>query len=131
MRSPLLSLSVVLPAVLLLTACAKGPQDRLAGRWVGESIDNIPPDQVARASGWVKGTSFEFRGDRLTVAIPAEEPRTGSYKVERVVGQKLTLAITRPSGEVDEAVLTLTGEGAMKWDVGNDRQIKLTRISAQ
>jgi hypothetical protein len=131
MLSSLRRLIVVLPALLLLAGCAKGPQDRLAGRWVGESIDNIPPDQEARANGWVKGASFEFRGDRVTIAVPAEDPRTGSYKVERVNGQKLTLSITRPSGEADEAVFTLTGENSMKWDLGNDRQVKLTRIVAQ
>ncbi|MFO0660670.1 MAG: hypothetical protein U0165_12690 [Polyangiaceae bacterium] len=51
------------------------------------TIDNIPRDQESRAMGWVKGTSFEFKGSKVTVVVPAEEPRTGEFKVTRTVGQ--------------------------------------------
>ena len=122
------TLAALLP-LLTLAACSKGPQDRLQGKWIGEAIDNIPPDHEARAGGWVKKTSFEFRGDKVTVAIPAEEARTGSYRVERSSGNKLTLQVMRPGGDPDEATLTFQGENAFKWDIGNERAIKFTRVA--
>ena len=123
--------ALVLALFVALTGCAKGPQEKLTGKWVGESIDNIPPDQEARATGWVRATSLEFRGDKLTVAVPAEEPRTGGYKIERISANKMTLAVTRASGERDEATFVLTGENTMKWDIGNDRSIRLVRVAAR
>jgi hypothetical protein len=133
MSSPIrrLTVSVAAAALLLSAGCAKGPQDRLAGKWVGETIDNVPPDHEARANGWVRGTSFEFKGDKMTVSIPAEEPRTGTYKVDRASGNRLTLQVYRASGEADETALMFMGENTLRWDIGNDRSIKLSRVVAQ
>jgi hypothetical protein len=114
---------------LAAAGCSKGPQDRLQGTWTGESIDNIPPDQVARANGWVKHTSFDFHGDKVTIAIPAEGPREGTYKVERANGNRMTLLISRGPGEPDSTTLTFTGENSFKWDIGNERTVKFTRKS--
>ena len=111
--------------------CSKGPQEKLAGKWVGESIDNIPPEQEGRATGWVRATSLEFKGDKLTVSIPAEEPRVGTYKVERTSASKMTVGVTRASGDRDEATFVLTGENTMKWDIGNERSIRLVRVAAR
>ena len=58
-------------AIFFIAGCSKRPEDKLAGKWVGDRIDNVSADQVARATGWVKGTTLEFAGDKLTVAVPA------------------------------------------------------------
>jgi hypothetical protein len=117
-------------AVVALAGCSKGPQERLQGKWVGDSINNIPPEQEARATGWVRHTSFLFEGDKMTVALPAGESRTGVYKVERANGNKVTLKIDRGNGEADEATLTMVNESAFKWDIGNDRSVKFTRVAS-
>ena len=118
-------------AALSLVGCAKGPEKRLAGTWVGERIDNIPPGQEARANGWVRATTMEIKGDKLTVVIPGAEPRTGAFKVEKVNGNKVTVGVTRDSGERDEAVLTMAGEDLLKWDVGNERVVTFTRVASR
>jgi hypothetical protein len=110
------------------TGCSKSPKDKLQGKWVGDKVDNVPLDQEARATGWVKGTTFEFKGDKVIVTIPAEEPRTGTFNVAGVNGNKLNVAFTRANGDIDEATFTLAAEGkAIKWDIGNDRTVTLAR----
>ena len=121
------ALLAALPLLLCLSGCSKGPQERLQGKWVGTSIDNIPPDQEARAAGWVKATSFEFKGSKVTVAVPAEEPRTGDYKISRVNGNRVTLQVLRTNGEADDTTLVLAGEKTLKWEIGNDRTITFQR----
>jgi hypothetical protein len=117
-------------AMISLVGCSKGPQERLQGKWVGDSINNIPPEQEARATGWARHTSFLFEGNKMTVALPAGESRTGDYKVERSSGNKVTLKIDRGNGETDEATLTMVNENAFKWDIGNDRSVKFTRVAS-
>lgn len=133
MHKPTRALSFAIPFVLgaslLFTGCAKGPKERLQGRWVGAHIDNIPKDQEGRALGWVKSTSFEFRGGRVTVAVPAEEPRTGEFKVVRSAGNKLTVEIARPGADPEETVFTLVDERTLKWDIGNDRSVTFEKTA--
>ena len=110
------------------TGCSKSPKDKLQGKWVGEKIDNVPIDQEARATGWVKGTTFEFKGEKVIVTIPAEEPRTGSYAVSAQSSTKMNVSFTRANGDVDEASFTLASEGkVIKWDIGNDRTVTLSK----
>lgn len=110
------------------TGCSKSPKDKLQGKWVGEKVDNVPIDQESRATGWVKGTTFEFKGDKVIVTIPAEEPRTGTYSVSSLSANKLNVAFTRANGDIDEASFTLAGEGKLiKWDIGNERTVTLAR----
>ena len=85
----------LLATLVLLAGCGKSPKDKLAGKWVGDRIDNVSADQVASATGWVKMTTFEFAGDSITVTIPSEPPRKGTYKVSRVDGDTLVLAFAR------------------------------------
>src|SRR5271155_5594787 len=73
-----LALAITLPAA---AGCEKSPRDKLQGRWLGESIENVPVSQAQKATGWVKGSAIEFSGNKVTVTIPAETPRTGSFKV--------------------------------------------------
>lgn len=127
----IVSVPLFVLASFALVGCAKGPEKRLSGKWVGERIDNIPPGQEARANGWVRATTMEIKGDKMTVVIPGAEPRSGAYKVEKVAGNKVTVGITRESGEHDEAVLTMAGEDLLKWDVGNERVVTFTRVASR
>lgn len=113
---------------LVGAGCSKGPKDKLQGRWVGDRIDNVPAEQVVRATGWVKGTTFAFSGDKMTIAIPAEQPRTGTFEVAKSDGQKLTLAVKGEARPVEEARISLADDGAsIRWDIGEGREIVLVR----
>jgi hypothetical protein len=65
---------LLLAALMLgVAGCSGHPvQSKLAGRWHGESVENVDGEVLAAATGWAKGASFEFAGSTLTVAIPAE-----------------------------------------------------------
>jgi hypothetical protein len=121
--------TLAFPILLALGGCGKGPQDRLQGKWAGVSIDNIPAEQEARAGGWIKGTTFSFKGSKVTISIPAEEPRTGDFKVAKVNGNRLTLEVFRANGDADEAVVVLADEKTMRWEIGNERAITLRRAA--
>jgi hypothetical protein len=114
-------------ALSSLGGCANGPKDKLMGKWIGDRIENVSADDAARAVGWVKGTMWEFAGDKLKVTIPAEPARTGTFKVTKAEGGKMTVRIARSDGQADEASVNLTDAKTMRWDIGNSREIVLVR----
>ncbi len=109
------------------SGCGKTPKDRLQGRWLGESIENVPEPHLAKAMGWVKGTAFEFAGSKVTVTIPAESPRTGSFKITEASGDRVLVSFLRDEGGRDEAELQFVGEGQLKWRIGEGREIVLVK----
>ena len=125
-HAPLVRIALI--STFLMAGCGKSPEEKLAGKWVGDRIDNVSADQVMRATGWVKGTTFEFAGDKLTVTLPAEPARKGTFKVSRVEGDKMVLLVARSDTQThDEATLTLHGDRTMTWDIGHGREVLLVR----
>lgn len=120
---------VLSAAVLSLSAlsCSKSPRDRLQGKWLGDSIANVTSEQTADVMAWVKGTSLDFSGDRMTVTIPAEQPRSGEFKVAKAEGNRLTVQVTREGG-TDTARLVMADETTLRMDVGAGREIVLTKL---
>jgi hypothetical protein len=114
-------------SVPLVTGCATSPRDRLQGRWLGESIENAPPGQVAKATGWVKGTAIEFTGNKVVVTIPAETPRSGTFKIAKAEGDQLTLSFLREEGGRDEAEFRFAPDQTLRWSVGHGQEIVLVR----
>ncbi len=119
-----LVLAITIPAA---AGCAKSPKDRLQGRWLGESVENVPAAQLQKATGWVKGTAIEFNGNKVTVTIPAEAPRTGSFKVARIDGEKLVVNFHREAGGRDQAELQLVGDQTLRWQIGDGREIVMLK----
>lgn len=119
-----LALAITIPAV---SGCEKSPKDRLQGRWLGESIENVPVSQIQKTTGWVKGTAMEFNGNKVTVTIPAETPRTGTFKVMRREGEKLLVSFHREEGGRDEAELALVGDSQLRWKLGEGREIVMVK----
>ena len=108
--------------------CSAHPvQRKLAGRWLGESVENVDGEALAAATGWVKGASMEFAGSTLTVAIPAEEPRSGTYKVARVNKDDVRIAVTRDDGKLDHLLLKLDDEHTVRWMIGGGRAVVMRR----
>lgn len=126
-RGRLTSLWLVVSGALLLAGCGNPVQRKLEGRWLGESVENFDAKDVAAATGWARGLSLEFSGTRLTVAVPAEEPRTGKYKVASVHENDVQLAVTRLDGAVDTASLKLDDERSLRFMIGDTRAIVLRR----
>ena len=122
--STALALAITLPAA---AGCDKTPRDRLQGRWLGESVENVPEAQAAKVTGWVKGTALEFSGTKVTVTIPAESPRTGQFKVAKAEGDAVTLSFLREEGGRDEAVMRFAGEDTLRWSIGSGREVVLLR----
>jgi hypothetical protein len=119
-----LALAVTIPAI---TGCEKSPRDKLQGRWLGEAIENVSPAQLGRATGWVKGTAFEFSGNKVTVTIPAESPRSGTFKIARREGDNLVVSFNRDEGGHDEAEMTLVGDQQLRWKLGDGREIVMNK----
>jgi hypothetical protein len=123
-RETALVLAITLPAV---AGCERTPRDRLQGRWLGESVENVDPAQTGKATGWVKGTAIEFSGSKVTVTIPAETPRNGSYKVSSVEGDRVVVSFQREEGGHDEAEFRFVGDQTLRWNIGQGREIVLLK----
>lgn len=113
--------------LVLVTGCGHPVQRKLEGRWLGDGVENFDPAEIPVVTGWVKGLSFEFSGSSVTVAIPTEDPRSGTYKVSRVHHSDVSLAMTRADGTVDVANFKLDDEHSIRWLVGGGRAVVLRR----
>jgi hypothetical protein len=119
-----LALAISLPVV---AGCEKSPKDKLQGRWLGESIENVPSAQLTKSTGWVKGTAIEFQGNKVTVTIPAETPRTGTFKVAKAANEGLLVSFVRDEGGHDEAEMKLVGDQTLRWSIGDGREIVMLK----
>jgi hypothetical protein len=119
-----LALAITIPAI---AGCEKSPKDRLQGRWLGESVENVPVSELSKATGWVKGAAMDFHGNKVTVTIPAETPRTGTFKVMKKQGGNLLVSFHREEGGRDEAEMALVGENQLRWKIGEGREIVLLK----
>lgn len=118
---------LALGALFLAVGCGHPTQRALEGRWYGDTVENFDDDTSAAAAGWAKGTSFEFAGSHLTVAIPAEEPRTGTYQVVSAEERAVRLAVLDPEGESSELLLLLDDEHSLRWMLGDGRSVVMRR----
>ena len=121
--APLLALALVLGA----TGCGNPAKRALEGRWLGDTVENFDEEQAPAATGWAKGTSFEFSGSSLTVSIPAEEPRTGTYRISSMAEREVHLAVLDPEGEQSEVALILDDEKSLRWVLGDGRSLVMHR----
>ena len=94
---------------------------------LGEGVENFPEIQVPKATGWVKGTAIEFNGNKVTVTVPAETPRSGTFKVSRIEGDKVIVAFARDEGGTAESGFKMVTENTMRWDIGQGREIILVK----
>ena len=126
-RGRLTSLGLLLAGALVMAGCGNPVQRKLEGRWLGESVENFDAKEMAAATGWARGLSLEFSGTHLTVAVPAEEPRTGKYKVASVHENDVELAVTRLDGAVDTASFKLDDDRSLRFMIGDNRAVVLRR----
>ncbi|RYZ10031.1 MAG: hypothetical protein EOO73_00145 [Myxococcales bacterium] len=120
-------LVMLLPTLAITTGCGHPVQRSLEGRWLGEAVENFQDSQLAAATGWARGLSFEFAGSSVTVAIPAEEARTGRYAVSSVHESDVRLAFTTKDGKTSSALFKLDNDRSMRWMLGQGRAVVLRR----
>jgi hypothetical protein len=113
---------------LTVMSCHRTPRDRLQGRWIGAEADAFAPAEARRANGWASGASFEFRGSRVIVTIPAESPREGAFEIAHVSGEELRVRFVRPHGTHDEATLVFEGRDRLRWKLDAERSILLRKV---
>lgn len=117
-----------LPLTLIISAACGHPVQRsLEGRWLGEAVENFQDSQLAAATGWARGVSFEFAGSSATVAVPAEEPRSGRYSVASVHESDVRLAFTAKDGKTSTASFKLDSDHSIRWMLGQGRAVVLHR----
>jgi hypothetical protein len=63
----------------------------------------------------------------MTVAIPAEEPRTGAYRVASVNHNDVRLTVERKDGKKDNMRLKLDDDRSLRWMLDDTRAIVLRR----
>ena len=114
------SLSVLVLGLIAtsLVACGREPRERLQGSWEGIAIDGLTPEQTAKADGWAKGTKLQFIGNKVTVAMPAESPRTGTFRVAQADGDRVRVQFKRPEGGEDLAEFRFADDGTLRWHLG-------------
>lgn len=117
----LLSLSAV------ATGCGHPAERKLQGRWYGDRIESTSADDLSAATGWVKGTSFLFKGEQMTVEIPAEGSRSGKFAVLAFRDGKMTVGVQREDGMSDKVELKLDDERSMRWLLPGGRSILMRR----
>ena len=114
-------------AGLAVSGCRSPVQKQLDGRWLGDGVENFDDSAVPAATGWAKGASFEFSGTRMTVSVPAEEPRSGAYRIVKVHGPDVTIEVDRQGGGVDRTLLKLDDGRTLRWMLPGGRAVVLRR----
>lgn len=107
--------------------CGHPVQRSLEGRWLGDTVENFQDTQLAAATGWARGLSFEFAGSTVTVAVPAEEPRSGKYQVSSVHESDVRLAFSGKDGKTTTALFKLDNDRSIRWMLGDGRAVVLRR----
>jgi hypothetical protein len=129
--APSRCMSTVLAALcfsVICAGCGKSAKETLAGKWVGDRLENASPGQAEQSLPWVKATTWEFAGDKVTISLPAEPPRSGTFKVSQVEGQKMKLAVARPDGQATDLInIRLDGQRTLRWNIGEQREIVFVR----
>ncbi len=128
MKAPAALMLRHLPILLVVSAgCGHPVQRSLEGRWLGETVENFQDSHLPAATGWARGLSFEFAGSNVTVAVPAEEPRSGRYAVSSVHESDVRLAFTGKDGKTSSALFKLDSDHSMRWMLGQGRAVVLRR----
>lgn len=118
---------MALACAVSLTGCGNPVSRHLEGRWFGESVENFDDNEIPAATGWAKGMSMEFAGSTITVIVPAEEPRTGQYRIAKVDTRDAYLVIEQPTGKQDRVHFHLDSPDSIRWMLGEGRAIVLQR----
>ena len=125
--STVTSLTALFFSALMLLNCAHPAERALQGRWYGKSVENFEENTIAAATGWARGTSFEFKGRQLRVTVPAQKTRTGVYELTAIQNRKVKLTVLGTQGEHSEMDLIVDDAESLRWDLGEGRTLVLKK----
>jgi hypothetical protein len=108
---------------LCAVGCAHPAERALRGRWLGEAVENFDQDDLAEATAWARGTMLEFRSSNITVAIPSEESRTGTYMLSSVADRTVKLRVLDLEGQESDMELVVDDEDHLRWLLGDGRAV--------
>lgn len=109
-----------------LLGCGREPRERLQGTWQGVSVDGLSGDRLTKAEGWAKGARLEFIGNKVTVGVPAESPRSGTFRVAQIDGDRVKVQFKRPEGGEDLSEFRFAKDGTLRWQLG-EAQVVLAK----
>lgn len=115
-------------SAITLGGCGHPAERKLQGRWYGEGISPGYTEELSAATGWIKGTSFAFNDQKMTVEIPAESPRSGKYQIVAYREGKVTMDVQRTDGITDRLQLRLEDERTLYWLLSEGRAIKMRKV---
>jgi hypothetical protein len=118
---------VALVALWACVGCSHPVARQIEGRWFGETVENFDPDDIPVATGWARGTSFEFSGGRVTISIPAEEPRSGRFEVVSAHDRDVVIDILGDGVAGGPMAMTLLKEDVIRWHLDDLRSVLLRR----
>jgi hypothetical protein len=118
---------VLLAICLEAVGCAHPAERALAGRWLGEAVENFDQDELAEATAWARGTMLEFKSSHVTVAIPSEESRTGTYVLSSVADRSVKLRVLDLEGQESDLELMVDDEQHLRWVLGEGRAVVMKR----
>lgn len=113
---------------LSLGGCSHPAEKALEGEWYGKSVENFDPAEVAAATGWARGTSFVFTGNRVKVSVPAEKPRSGVFRLSAIEDRQVSLVVLDSQGEESELDLIVDDAESLRWLLGEGRAVVLRRV---
>lgn len=108
-------------------SCAHPAERALQGKWLGESVENFDTKDLAAATGWARGTSFLFSGKHIRITVPAEEPRSGVFRLTAIEDRKVSLLITDSGGEESKIDLIVDDARSLRWVLSDGRTLVLKR----
>lgn len=111
----------------LLCSCSHPAERALEGRWNGQSVENFDKEAIAGATAWARGTSFEFRGERLKVTVPAQKARTGIYRLTAIEDRQVTISVLDSDGEEDQLDLIVDDAESLRWVLEEGRTLVMKR----
>lgn len=112
---------------LLTLGCAHPAEQAISGSWYGDSVENCDEEFVAAATGWARGTSFQFEGTRLKVTLPAQGTRTGVYSLAAIEDRTVVLNVLSSRGEESELKLIVDDAQSIRWLLDDGRALVLKR----
>ncbi len=116
---------IAVTLALLLSGCAHPAQEALQGNWNGQKVENFAADELAAATGWARGTSLHFQGSRITIRVPDEDSKSGTYRLAAIEDRRVTLDIVDSQAARSELVLIVDDEKHLRWDLGEGRSLVL------
>lgn len=121
------SLLLITGLALGFAGCAHPAERALRGRWLGESVENFDPSELAEATAWARGTSLEFGSSRVTVSIPAEEARSGTFALSAIEDRLIRLSVVDTEGATSELEVIVDDEEHLRWVLGDGRTVVMKK----